>query len=426
MVNKLSIKAAFRLYNFGWNIAIPVLRLNKRLAEGFKQRILRDKLPEADMWIQAASVGEAFLAKELLDNFKPTNPTRILVTSNTNQGIEILKQAVGEITPNSRGITAFTAYFPFDKPAIMAQAVRDIRPKIMVLLESEMWPGLMAALKNNGCKILIINGRITSKSLSRYLIWPSIWHILKPDKILAISKNDADRFAIMFGGDGVDVMPNIKFDRVGSTEPTTEKKNPLENIISHGTPFLVLGSVRQEEEHLIEKIIAGIFGREPSTVIGLFPRHMHRMKYWKNALSRLAIPWVLRSQTKHLVSPGSIILWDSFGELSLAYKKSKAAFVGGSLAPLGGQNFLEAVICGKIPVIGPSWENFAWVGSEIMEKGLVQIAADWKEVVSILTEDLRKHEAHDGIYKAAHQYLKDRQGGTAMACNLITKFLNQS
>ena len=424
MVNRLSIKAAFQLYNIGWNITIPALRLNKRLAEGFNQRTLREKLPEADIWIQAASVGEAFLAKELLDHFKPSNPIRILVTSNTSQGIEILKQAVSEITPNNRGITAFAAYFPFDMPAIMAQAVSDVSPKIMVLLESEMWPAHMAALKKSGCKILIINGRITSKSLSRYLIWPSLWRTLKPDKILAISKKDAERFATLFGKDRVDVMPNIKFDRTGSMESVTDKKNPLENIIPSETPFLVLGSVRLEEEHLIEKIIADILHRQPETIIGLFPRHMHRIKHWKNSLSRMATPWVLRSETRHIASYGTVILWDTFGELSFAYKISKAAFVGGSLAPLGGQNFLEAVTCGIIPVIGPSWENFAWVGSEIINQGLVKIAADWKEVTDTLAKGIKNPPSHETVRKSAFEYLKDRQGGTAIACRLNHLFLN--
>ena len=424
MKKTLLIKIAFCLYNIGWVVAIPALRLNKRLAEGFKQRTLREKLPEADLWIQAASVGEAFLAEELLSNIKTDKPVRVLVTSNTSQGIEILKQAISEVTLNNKNLTAFAAYFPFDKPAIMAQAVRNISPKIMVLLESEMWPGHLASLKKYGCKILIINGRITSKSLSRYLFWPSLWRTLKPDKILAISKKDAERFATLFGKDRVDVMPNIKFDRLVSIESTFKIKNPLESVVPPKSPFLVLGSVRQEEENLVEKIILGIHRSQPGSIIGLFPRHINRIQHWENALGRLTIPWVLRSQTKHLASHGTVILWDTFGELSLAYKISRAAFVGGSLAPLGGQNFLEAIIYGVVPVIGPSWENFAWIGSEIVEKGFVRIAADWKEVLSILTEDLKKPKASDKVSEEANRYLKNHQGGTAIACRLIQEFLN--
>jgi len=424
MTNALAIKTAFWLYNLGWSLAIPALRFNHRLAEGFEQRTLRKKLPQADLWIQAASVGEAFLAQELLNRLKPRQSLRVLITSNTSQGIEIIESAISGITPSNRGITAFSAYFPFDKPAIIKRAARNVNPKIMILIESEMWPGHMAALKKCGCKILVINGRITSKSLSRYLVWPSLWHTLRPDKILAISENDAQRFSTMFGKDRVNVMPNIKFDRLESMESTPDQKNPLESILPDEIPFIVLGSVRQEEEHLVEKIIIEILGRKPKSIIGLFPRHMHRIKYWKDALNHLAIPWVLRSETRQIASPGTIILWDTFGELSFAYKISEAAFVGGSLAPLGGQNFLEAVTCGVIPVIGPSWDNFAWVGFDILNKGLVKIAADWKEVTDTLVKGIENPQSHETVQKSAFKYLENRRGGTEIACRLINQFLN--
>jgi 3-deoxy-D-manno-octulosonic-acid transferase len=308
----------------------------------------------------------------------------------------------------------------------METAVSNICPKTMVLLESEMWPGLLGALKKYGCKILIINGRITTKSLTRYLVWPSLWHTLRPDKILAISENDAKRFATLFGSEYVNVMPNMKFDRVSRAEPEPCIRNPLEKILRPGTPLLVLGSVRREEEPFVEKIIIDINRRRPKTVIGLFPRHMHRIKYWEKALDRLAISWTLRSKAKNHVPSGTVILWDIFGELTLAYELSKAAFVGGSLAPLGGQNFLEALTSGVIPVIGPSWENFAWVGREIVEQGLVRNAADWKEVVDVLVKDMEKSPTHEQVREAALRYVKDRQGGTIRACRLIAEFLNNT
>ncbi|MBT8351290.1 MAG: 3-deoxy-D-manno-octulosonic acid transferase, partial [Deltaproteobacteria bacterium] len=278
------------------------------------------------------------------------------------------------------------------------------------------------ALKNKGCKILIINGRITSKSLSRYLIWPSLWSTLSPDKILAISKNDAKRFATLFGEDRVDVMPNIKFDRTENAGSLTSNKNPLEEIIPLETPFVVLGSIRSEEEPLVEKIVSDILHRYPEIIVGLFPRHKQRLKHWEKALNRMSVPWVLRSRTKQMVSHGTVILWDTFGELSHAYEMSKAAFVGGSLAPLGGQNFLEAIMCGVIPVIGPSWENFAWVGSEIIHQGLVIVAADWEEVTNALSRGIINPSSHETIRKSAFAYLKGRQGGTEMACRLIHQF----
>lgn len=307
----------------------------------------------------------------------------------------------------------------------MKKAVSQVCPKIMVLLESEIWPGLLYALKQHGCITIVINGRITQKSLRRYLAWPSIWRTIRPDKIFAISEKDAGRFAKLFGFNNVNVMPNIKFDRLGYTESLSDTSDALELIIAPGTYLIILGSVRQEEEPAVQKIILDIRRRQADTVIGLFPRHLQRIKYWENALDNLSIPFILRSNAKARVQPGTIILWDTFGELNFAYRHSKAAFVGGSLAPLGGQNFLEALTSGIIPVIGPYWKNFYWVGNEIIKHGLVRIASNWREVADILIENTKKPSSHEDVLNKALMYLKKRQGGTAQVCNIITEILNK-
>lgn len=427
MSKNITLKAALYLYNLVWNIVIPALRLNPRLADGFSQRTLQQMvLTKADLWIQAASSGESYLAWSILKKLHPHKPVTVIVTSNTRQGVDIIDRAIADITPNQRGVSACSAYFPLDKPSIMETAVKTIRPRIMVLLESEIWPGLLAALKKHGCHTVIINGRVTARSMTRYLIWPSFWRMIGPDKILGISESDVKRFATIFGKERVEVMSNIKFDNIGDITHGPETEKHLGKIIRSGTPFLVLGSTRREEEPEVEKIILDIHRRRPDTVIGLFPRHMHRITYWKNTLDRMAIPWILRSKTEKQVSDGTVILWDVFGELSSAYELSKGAFVGGSLAPLGGQNFLEPLTCGIIPVIGPSWENFAWVGQKIMEQGLVHVAADWKEVANFLVESIEKTTPREKVRKAALMYVKDRQGGTAKACSLIEKLLNET
>jgi 3-deoxy-D-manno-octulosonic-acid transferase len=420
-----TLKAALYFYNLGWHLIIPALRLNQRLADGFRQRTLQQiTLPRADLWIQAASSGESYLAWSILKKLHPHKPVTVIVTSNTRQGLDIIDRALCDITPNQRGVSAYSAFFPLDKPSIMETAVKTIRPKVMVLLESEIWPGLLAALKKHGCHTVIINGRITARSMTRYLIWPSFWRLIGPDKILGISASDAKRFATVFGKERVEVMPNIKFDNIGDIAHGLETENHLGKIIRSGTPFLVLGSTRREEETEVEKIILDIHRRCPDTIIGLFPRHMHRLTYWKEALDRMGTPWVLRSKAETQVSGGTVILWDSFGELSSAYELSKGAFVGGSLAPLGGQNFLEPLTCGIIPVIGPSWENFAWVGREIVDQGLVHVAPDWKEVADFLAQSIEKTTPREKVRKAAIMYMKNRQGGTAKACRVIEKLLS--
>jgi 3-deoxy-D-manno-octulosonic-acid transferase len=420
-------KTAFAFYNLSWSVALPWLRLNHRLAEGYHQRALKDKLPGvADLWMQAASVGESFLALEILKTLQVEQPIQILLTSNTRQGIDIINQALPDLIRNQNQIQTAVRYFPFDKPSIMAAAIAAIRPKLMVLLETEIWPGLLLALKTQGCKILIVNGRISAKSLQRYHLWPSIWQILRPGKVLAISPADADRFRRLFGPDGVDVMANIKFDRMAATISCGGDDNELNAIIPVDNPFIVLASVRQEEEILVKNIIQDVLRTRPETVVGLFPRHMHRIPSWQKLLRQTEIGYTLRSKAERRIPAGNVILWDTFGELLPAYRLAEAAFVGGSLAPLGGQNFLEALVSGVIPIIGPWWDNFAWVGREIIESGLLKVAEDWKHVADLLLKDLASPPSRKVVIDAALQFIEARRGGTEEACRRIVSCLENT
>jgi 3-deoxy-D-manno-octulosonic-acid transferase len=422
----LSQKLAFRLYNLSWSCALPWLRRNHRLAEGFSQRTLKTGLPAADLWIQAASVGEAYLALELIRSLRTAKPLKILVTSNTRQGMEILTRSLSDQQSNYGRIQPQVGYFPFDKPAIMQTAVANIHPKVMVLLETEIWPGLLRSLKTYRCKILIVNGRITEKSLKRYLLWPSLWRKLRPDEVLAICKADAHRFSRLFGKAGVEVMSNIKFDRIVAATSYGGDKNKLKAILPAENPFIVLASVRQEEEVLVKNIIQDVLRSRPQTVVGLFPRHMHRIPYWQKMLGQTGIGYTLRSKTERQISAGNVILWDTFGELLPAYRLAESAFVGGSLAPLGGQNFLEALVSGVIPIIGPWWDNFAWVGIEIIESGLLRVAGDWKQVADLLLKDLASPPSRKDVINAALQFIETRRGGTEKACRRIVDSLESN
>lgn len=425
MPQELLIKSAFFIYDLCWKIIMPVLRLNNRLAEGFDQRTLKNNAPsKADIWIQTASAGEAYLAEAIINKFKSDRPVKVLLTSGTRQGVDILQRSINAV-PSENNIIGDAFFFPFDQPAIMEKAVKNINPEVMILLESEMWPGHLSALKKYRRRTIVINGRMTGKSLKRYLLWKSFWNSIKPDMIYAISKQDADRFGKLFGSGTVEVMPNIKFDRFGDDETDSNSGNPLEIIIPGDTTFTVLGSVREEEEHLVERIILDILKRKPETVIGLFPRHMHRIKHWSDTLGRMNIKWALRTNTAKPAVKGSVILWDTFGELVHAYKYAGAAFLGGSLAPLGGQNFLEALNCGVIPVTGPFRDNFSWVGSEIVNEGLLRVAEDWRGVSDALIEIMENPPSREKVISEAGKYMKSRQGGAAFACRVIEGLLKE-
>lgn len=416
--------AALGFYEVLWKIAIPVLSRNKRLAEGLKQRMLDKTPPKADIWIQAASAGESYLAQSILKKLKPFMPIHILVTSATRQGMDIIDNTISAMGSENQHIRISSAYFPFDRPSIMKKAVEHISPRVMVLLESELWPGLLFALKKVGSKVLVINGRMVEKSLRHYQIWPSIWKNIGPNHIYAVSHEDAFRFGTLFGKEKVSVMSNIKFDRMAPEENNPEIFESINKILPSDIPFLVLASIRKEEESLVLKMILKILAHSSKMVIGLFPRHMHRLSHWEKALSNMSIPWRYRSATSAAVEPGTVIMWDTFGELASSYQLARAAFVGGSLSPSGGQNFLEPLMAGVIPVIGPSWFHFYWVGKQIIDQGLVQKADDWEKAADLLIHGVETPSFRENIRKNAFAYIKKRQGGTALACNAIIQHLS--
>jgi 3-deoxy-D-manno-octulosonic-acid transferase len=416
-------RIVFLAYDRLWRAALPLLRRNKRLAAGFSQRCLQQPLPRADLWIQAASVGEAQMAWQIIGRLRPPAPVRALVTSSTRQGLDLLRQAAGR-HPALPGIRRLDlAYFPFDRPAIMRRAVDGVRPRVMVLLESEIWPGLLAQLKARGARCLIVNGRMTPRSLRRYRIWPSIWRALRPERVLAVSPADGARFAALFGPAGIEVLPNLKFDRMqfGAAPPGSASGGPA--AITAQGPLVVLGSIRRAEETQVLRIISRLRQTAPEAVIGLFPRHAHRQAAWQKRLRGARIPWVRRSGIRAPVSPGSVILWDSFGELAAAYGACRAAFVGGSLAPLGGQNFLEALNGGVRPVIGPHWANFAWVGRDLLNAGLVHEVADWRAAADALVTHLHHPIPRRQIRERAAAYIRARQGGTARTARVVCDLL---
>ncbi len=418
------VATAFHAYDMAWRILVPFLRRNTRMGEGFGERSLHSRPPaEADLWIQVASVGEAYLAGEIVARLCAGERHAMLLTANTSQGVSILRQAAGRAAASCPDARLECRHFPFDRPTLMRRMLQAVRPRLIVLLETEIWPGLLAAARDRGVPVMIVNGRMTGRSLRRYRLWPEVWRSLRPSRVLAVSRPDAARFARLFGPDIVGRMPNIKFDRLEPSADAPAPAREIGRILPAGCPLVVFGSVRRQEEPVARRMLGALLAREPGAVVGLFPRHLHRVERWCRTLDRMRVRWVRRSGQSGPVGPGTVILWDVVGELAAAYYLARAAFVGGSLAPLGGQNFLEALVNGVRPVIGPHWENFAWVGPEVQSRGLVRVAADWKQAADLLIADVLGPPPGIEARKRVADFIRSRRGGAAQACVHIRSLL---
>jgi 3-deoxy-D-manno-octulosonic-acid transferase len=424
MNEPFSLKLLRPVYDALMSAVIPLTRSHHRLEEGYDERILAEALPSGvDLWIQAASVGEAHLALQLLENLPADRRMRVLATTCTRQGRDILDAGAGRLTGSERPVTLQTGYLPFDKPSLMRRAVDHVQPRAMVLLETELWPGLLWALRRRNAPTLVVNGRMRTASLARYLLADKLFAALSPSQVLAVSEPDARRFQTLFPDADVEVSPNMKFDRFTADEPLPYTKNPLASLFRPTTPLLVLGSVREQEKDLAAELVQRVRAERPTTVTAVFPRHMHHVESFAEAFARRGVDVVLRSQAEAPVPFGSTLLWDAFGELTQAYWLARAVFVGGSLAPLGGQNFLEPLACGVVPVIGPHWSNFAWVGEGVLEQGLVVQAASPAEAAGALVEQMGRSQPREDVREAALEYVRTRQGGTQRACSQVARWL---
>ena len=482
------------IYSAAWRLARPFLAKHKRLQQGFASRLVPQNwaLPNADgltIWIQAASGGEAYLLvklwRQIKKEYQGKVPLKILATSCTKQGMEVFERVLQEdackakINGDSQAgeVKLSLAYFPFDQPNLMKKALELAAPTLICLLETELWPGLLLAARNKNIPVLLLNGRITPKSLSGYKLFPaSFWRALAPTRILAISQADARRFADLFGDDQVEMMPNIKFDLLMQADPTRSAakagEGDCENLsgllpgdglgLAGGIfpnktdagaqsllcpPVVVFGSVRRQEAEAVVQAITKLHSLNPDCLIVLAPRHLHHVHVWERQLKLAGRSYLLRSQIQNAddlepqavlqkfadfkSQPGDllgannlkaeVVIWDRFGELKKLYAQAAAVFVGGSLAPLGGQNFLEVLEHGLEPCIGPHWSNFAWAGPDVLD--LVKQVDNPEELALTLNEQLLNPQSREAVKTSFKNFIHAHQGGTEVAVKAIIDFL---
>jgi 3-deoxy-D-manno-octulosonic-acid transferase len=412
-----------------WHAALPFLYLNRRLRQGFRDRLFRDP-PEGfhDVWLQAASAGEANLAMELLpalarDGREAGKPLTAFATTCTRQGMEALEKARAAAQDQDPDAVVTLAYLPFDLPSLMRRVLDTVSPKVVVLLETELWPGMLAACREFGVPAVVVNGRLTTRSLAGYLLARSVLSRLGPERVLAVSEDARRRYALLFGAERVGRMENIKFDRLPRAGAPADDALPLAPLLGDRPALALFGSVRREEEEAVLAALRQVRAARPKTPIAVVPRHLERLDFWRKSLYAAGLEPVLRSGLVGPPAPDAVILWDTFGELSAAFAHARAAFVGGSLAPLGGQNFLEALACGLTPVIGPHWKNFAWVGREVVEAGLVVEAADADGLAAAMLRLLAKPKPRDAVRKRFADYVAPRRGGADTAAELVRRYL---
>ena len=392
--------------------------------EGLSERFgwVPDRLREGDarktIWVHAVSVGEVLAASRLVNELSACAPQyRVLLSTTTRTGQRLARERTG---------ANHAFYFPLDFPWIVRRYLRALDPVLLVLVETELWPNLLTACRQNAIPVAVVNGRIYDRSLPRYLRLRRQWKgILSGISIvLAQSQEDVKRLkAIGVPAGRVSFAGNLKFD-VRSAEPAPITTTLREKLPA-GTRVLVCGSTLEGEEEILLDAFHQLLKTTPDCVMILAPRHPERfgrvvqlMKNRKETCVRRS-NWMKRPVK---IRPGTVILLDSIGELASVYALASVAFVGGSLVPAGGHNPLEPAQFAVPVVMGNHYANFRAIIDTLLQAEALKLATT-ETLVPMLENLLTDHEAANALGVRALEVFHHESGATGRAVTALLALL---
>ena len=350
---------------------------------------------EESIWIHAVSVGEALTARALAADLKERYPRlRLYLSTTTIAGQHVARRSLQHVDA--------VFYFPFDWAFIVKRTLNIVRPRVFVMMETEIWPNLLRLCRSRGVKTVLINGRISSRSYPRYrMIRPFFRRVLDDVDRFCMQSDESARRIIELGADPpkVTITGSLKFDSL---------EMPV--VVSHGKPrervlrffrlsphrlVLVAGSTVKGEEPAVLKAFARLKGASPAAIAILAPRQPERFGEVERLARDAGFVTARRSDLPIDTEPrADVVVLDTIGELAQLYQVATVVFVGGSLVDHGGHNILEPAVFGKPIVFGPHMQNFkeivdAFLGND----AAVQVGSEREleqTMISLATDPVRR------------------------------------
>lgn len=322
------------------------------------------------VWIHAVSVGEVTAVRGLVTRLLELKPEiEILVTTTTTSGLEVARR----LFPDA-GITVRES--PLDWSFCVRRYFDAFRPSMLVLVEGELWPNLLHVAEKRGVPVHVVNARVSDRSFRRYRLLTRIWPgFLRPVRAFFVqAQKDAERLSLL----GVDrlrapVCGNIKFDNARSEDPAALRQGLRQSAgIAEDAPVLVAGSTHEGEEEEVVAAFRKVRGEFGSAVLILAPRHLERVPAVQALLDGVGLEtlrWTERSEA----SRQACLLVDTIGELGRLYAAADAAFVGGSLRPIGGHNLLEPARFGIPMFTGPHLGSVRSLAASFEQSGALTV-----------------------------------------------------
>ena len=403
-----------------------------------------DKLPadrSGAIWLHAVSVGELLSSIALARRLKEAYPDRPLVVSTTTiTGQSLARERIQ--------FADAVFYFPLDWSFCVRRVLLAVRPSLVVVLETEIWPNLLREARRKNIPVLFVSGRISDRSFARYQRYLGRFgFFLRPflrsalanaSAFLMQSEKDAERIRTLGAPiDRVSVSGNLKYDMELPAATPLSSWLEAEARRQGRSPIVVAGSVVATEEPLALIAFGVVQGEHPNALLVLAPRKPERFKAAADFIHESRRKFIRRSElalTGHAAGTSAgtngsisrdvtVILLDSIGELASVYRLADGAFVGGSLVPSGGHNILEPAAFGKIPVFGPSMENFADIAARfVAADAAIQVESPEDAGVAWI-ELLRNPERRRRMGENAKHLVDSSRGATDRALAEIAKFL---
>ena len=403
-----------------WLIALPVAlarlwwkgRLNPGYRRHWHERLALD-LPVSpqgpfDLWVHAVSVGEARAMMPLVDALRASHPN-VLVTCTTPTG-----RATAETL--LRG-SATVAYLPFDAPWLISRFLRAAKPKLGLLIETELWPGVCDGAKRAGVPLWLVNARLSQRSTDGYAKGGALTQAMLAclGGVAAQSQEHASRFRLL-GANNVHVTGNMKFD-IALPDDVGEHAAALAKHLAVGRTFWVAGSTREGEEALLLDALRDHSLRHMAIAV-IVPRHPERWDSTVEAARERGFR-VARRTDSHIPIDTEVIVGDSMGEMFAYYGGACAVVMGGTLGGTGGQNLIEPCAMGVPVVLGPSVFNFQHAADEAIAAGAAVSVPHAEAALDAVLSWLENKASRDDAGARAKAFVRAHQGATERTVALI-------
>jgi len=362
------------------------------------------------IWIHAVSVGETRAAEPLVEALIDRHPDKqILLTNMTPTGRETSRQLFGD--------RVLRCYLPYDLGPAVDRFLRRFNPVSALVMETELWPTLVARSFRRGVAVQLVNARLSERSARRYdRFGPLTRRMLGQLGIIcAQTDRDASRFR-QLGATRIEVTGNLKFDRA-VPQPQLTLGAQLRQLFGEHRQVFLAASTRDGEEALVLEAISNV--STPGLLTVIVPRHPQRFDAVADLLDKAGVRFQRRSENQPIDDATRVVLGDSMGEMFAYYAGCDIAFVGGSLLPLGGQNLLEACAVGKPVIVGPHTYNFEEATEQAIDAGAACRVDSVTTLASTLTDLLADTARAKQIGNAGRQFMQQHRGATQRTLSAV-------